>query len=98
MDNNFQQIALLIPIFGIFIILEALIFIQNSKTYNYEEASSNIASGIIPILTGIFLKSVTILPYIYIYNNYRLFEINKSNFLISYFLLYLLIDKIVLLV
>ena len=92
MDNNLQQIAFLIPILGIFVILEGIIQLKDNKSYNYKESFSNISAGLIPVLTGIFLKSITLFPYIYIYNNYRIFEFKETNFLLNNIILFCLID------
>ena len=68
-------ITLSIPIF--FLLIGVELFINKLKKTNYyrfNDAVSNLNSGILSQVVGVFTKIVTIGVYIWLYNNYRIFD------------------------
>jgi sterol desaturase/sphingolipid hydroxylase (fatty acid hydroxylase superfamily) len=68
-------ITLSIPAFFILIAVELLINkLKKSNLYRFNDTVSNLSSGIISQVVGVFTKVVTIGVYIWIYNHYRIFN------------------------
>ncbi len=86
-----DYIVLSIPIFFILIGVELIISKwRNSELYRFNDAVTNISCGILQQITGVFAKTILIVGYLYLYENYRLLQI-EDNF-ITYFLLFIGID------
>ncbi len=80
-----------IPVFFLLIGLELLVERRHKKQwYRLSDAMSNISCGISQQVTGVFMKAVSLLAYVYIYTNWSFFEI--PNVWWSYLLLFLGID------
>ena len=82
-----DYIVLSIPVFFILIGLEVLINrMKDSGWYRFNDAVTNISCGIAQQITGVFSKTVLIVGYLYLFDNYRLFDIEgESNYLDSTF-------------
>lgn len=80
-----NYIALAIPIFFLLIGIEILIDkIKKSNLYRFNDAITNLSCGIGQQVTGIFLKTIVILLYNYLYTHYRIFtDIPNTIFTVS---------------
>lgn len=68
-----------IPVFFLLIGVEILVsYIQRRATYRLNDSINDLSMGIIDQVGGAFLKSVVFVGYLYVYQNYRLFEIPLS--------------------
>ncbi|MBK8505186.1 MAG: sterol desaturase family protein [Saprospiraceae bacterium] len=86
-----DYIVLSIPIFFILIGVEVLINrMKDSGWYRFNDAVTNISCGIAQQITGVFSKTVLIVGYLYLYEHYRLFNIEGN--LITWILLFVGID------
>ena len=86
-----DYIVLSIPIFFILIGVELIVSkLRNSELYRFNDAVTNISCGILQQITGVFAKTILIVGYLYLYENYRLLEIEDS--FITYLLLFIGID------
>lgn len=82
MDKPIDYIALSIPIFFLLIGLELLIDrLKNTQLYRFNDAVTNISCGIGQQVIGVFLKTLTVLLYVYVYENYRLIAHLPSSLL-----------------
>ncbi len=74
-----NYIVLSIPIFFLLIGIELLVAkLSNSKLYRFNDAITNISCGLGQQILGVFLKSVLIIGYYFIYQHYRFFDIASS--------------------
>ena len=86
-----SYIILSIPIFFFLIGIELLIsYLKKSNLYRVEDAITNISCGILMQLTEVFSKTVLIIGYTFLYNNYRLFTIPDT--VLSYIFLFIGVD------
>ena len=86
-----DYIVLSIPIFLILIGVEVLIsHLKKSNLYHFDDAITNISCGILMQITGILFKTILVVFYIYIFENFRL--LNISDNLLTYLLLFLGVD------
>lgn len=86
-----DYIVLSIPIFFILIGVEVLIAkLSKTRLYRFNDAVTNISCGITQQITGVFAKTVLIIGYVYIYDHWRLFEINENW--ITWILLFIGVD------
>ncbi len=86
-----DYIVLSIPIFFILIGIELLISkLGQTQLYRFNDAITNISCGIIQQITGVFAKTLLIVGYVYIYDHWRLFEIQEN--LMTWLLLFIGID------
>ncbi len=68
-------ITLSIPAFFILIGVELLVDkLKEAKVYRFNDTVSNLNSGIVSQVVGVFTKIITIGVYTWIYNNYRIFK------------------------
>lgn len=80
MDKPIDYIALSIPIFFLLIGLELLISrLRHTHLYRFNDAVTNISCGIGQQVVGVFLKTFTVLGYVYLYENYRLIPDMPQN-------------------
>jgi len=71
-----DYIILSIPVFFILIGVELLIArLRNLHLYRFNDAVTNISCGIVQQITIALSKTVLVVGYIYLYRNFRLFEI-----------------------
>mgnify|MGYP000090045286 CR=1 FL=1 len=85
-------ITLSIPAFFILIAAELLIDrMKKSNLYRLNDTVSNLSSGIISQVVGVFTKIVTIGVYIWIYNNFRILK-NIPNEWYTWILLFIGVD------
>ena len=92
MDKPIDYIALSIPIFFLLIGLELLISrLKHTQLYRFNDAITNISCGIGQQVIGVFLKTFTVLGYVFIYQNYRLIPDMPQN-AISWVLLFIGVD------
>lgn len=76
MDVN--PVILSIPIFFILIGLEvAYGYYKNRKIYRLNDAVTNISCGIVEQLTGVFAKVFTVAAYAFVFNHFRLFNLEN---------------------
>lgn len=86
-----QLIILSIPIFFVLILLELVYDIRKQAgKYRTADAITNISCGITEQLSGLFAKLFTFGIYAYLYNNYRLLEVNQKWYM--FILLFLAVD------
>ena len=72
-----DPIALAIPIFLGLIGLELLISIwRGKKIYRFATAIADMSCGINYLVVGVFTKAILLVPYIWLYNNLRLFTLD----------------------
>ena len=80
-----------IPVFFILIGVELLIERKHrAKWYRLNDAMSNISCGISQQVSGVFMKSIGLLAYVLLYENFRFFDIPNTWW--SYLLLFVGID------
>ena len=80
-----------IPVFFILIAVELLIERKhNANWYRLNDAMSNISCGISQQVTGVFVKSIGLFAYVFLYENLRLFSIPNTWW--SYLILFIAID------
>jgi sterol desaturase/sphingolipid hydroxylase (fatty acid hydroxylase superfamily) len=92
MDKPIDYIALSIPIFFLLIGLELLISrLKHTQLYRFNDAITNISCGIGQQVIGVFLKTFTVLGYVFIYQNYRLIPNMPQNAL-TWVLLFIGVD------
>ncbi len=86
-----DYIILSIPVFFILIGLEVLISkIQKSDLYRFNDAISNISCGIAQQVSLVFFKTIMIVGYVYLYDNFRLFNFEENLF--TWVLLFIGVD------
>ncbi len=86
-----DYIVLSIPIFFLLIGLELFLAkIKKSPLYRLNDAVTNISCGITQQVSGAFFKTFLIVGYIFIYNNYKIWELPDTWW--SYMLLFVGID------
>jgi len=82
-----QYVNKAIPMFIFFIIFEIVIMLlkkrsgstKNLVQYNVQETICSISMGLFQQITDILLRGVTLFPYVYVYENFRLFDIPLSS-------------------
>ncbi|MCP3933060.1 MAG: sterol desaturase family protein [Bacteroidetes bacterium] len=86
-----DYIVLSIPAFFILIAIE-LIFskLKKKQYYRFNDALTNISCGITQQLTGVFIKTILFVGYLYLYEHFRFFTI-KDTFL-SWIILFIGVD------
>ncbi len=86
-----DYIVLAIPVFFILIGLELLISrLQGTRLYRFNDAISNISCGITQQITGVLAKTALIIAYLYLYDHWRLFEIEDN--ILTWIVLFIGID------
>jgi sterol desaturase/sphingolipid hydroxylase (fatty acid hydroxylase superfamily) len=86
-----DYIVLSIPVFFILIGLEVLINrMKDNGWYRFNDAVTNISCGIAQQITGVFSKTVLIVGYLFLFDNYRLLDIKEN--LMTWILLFIGID------
>ncbi len=80
-----------IPIFFILIGVELIISrIKGAQLYRFHDAVTNISCGVVQQVTGAFLKTILIVGYIYLYEQYRMWDVENS--VLSYAILFIAVD------
>lgn len=75
MNEAANYIALAIPVFFLLIGVELLIGkIKRTQYYRFNDALTNLSCGITQQVGGVFLKTLLLIGYIYLYENHRLFD------------------------
>lgn len=76
MGEAVNYIALSIPVFFLLIGIEYLISkLKQTNLYRFNDAITNLSCGIGQQVLGVFLKTVIVLLYVFVYDNYRFFTI-----------------------
>ena len=80
-----------IPIFIVLITLEIIYaYVRKSSLYRFNDAVSNINCGVLQQVIGAISKTLLIVGYIFIYNNWRIFSL--SDHLWTWLLLFIGVD------
>lgn len=75
MEDAAGYIALAIPVFFLLIGVELLVAkLKKTQLYRFNDALTNISCGIGSQVAGVFLKTVLLLGYYFLYENYALFN------------------------
>lgn len=91
MGQAINYIALAIPFFFLFIGIELLVGrLKKVELYRFHDAVTNLNCGIGQQVIGVFLKTVTVLLYVYCYENHRFFTIETSP--VSWVILFIGVD------
>ena len=95
MTNPPQYISHAIPYFIMFVIIE-IIFSQLRKgktlvQYNTQETIMSFSLGIVQQSGDVLLRGISLYPYVYVYDNFRLFDIPLST-IWAYIVLFLGVD------
>ena len=92
MGEAVNYIALAIPVFFLLIGVELLIGkLQKTDLYRFNDAITNISCGIGQQVIGVFIKTAVIIGYVFLYDNYRLWDISDTNPLM-WFVLFIGVD------
>ena len=76
MNEPVNYIALSIPVFFLLIGMELLISkLRQTQLYRFNDAITNLNCGIGQQVIGVFIKTLNLLLYVYIYEHFRLFDI-----------------------
>lgn len=79
MNGTVNYIALAIPVFFLLIGIELLISkLRKTPLYRFNDAITNLNCGIGQQIIGVFIKTLNLLLYVYIYEHYRLFDIKSA--------------------
>ena len=93
MGEAVNYIALAIPVFFLLIGVELLIAkMKKTKLYRFNDAVTNISCGIGQQIVGVFLKTVLIVGYVYLYENHRLISDISATSPITWILLFIGVD------
>lgn len=69
-----------IPFFFIMIFFEAFVsIIRKAPAYNLEEAVCSISLGLVQQTSGLLIRCFAALPYTYIYNHWRFFDVPSDS-------------------
>lgn len=91
MGEAVDYIALSIPVFFLLIGMELLVSkLKHTKLYRFNDAITNLSCGIGQQVLGIFLKTVLVLFYVFIYDHFRL--TTMPNGVLTWILLFIGID------
>ena len=75
MSEAVNYIALAIPVFFLLIGVELLVGkLKRTQYYRFNDAITNLSCGITQQVGAVFLKTFLLLGYIFLYENYRLFD------------------------
>ena len=75
MDGAADYIALAIPVFFLLIGIEVIVEkVTRAQLYRFNDAVANISCGIGQQVFGVFIKTLLLLGYIYLYENHRFFD------------------------
>ncbi len=86
-----KAIILAIPIFFILIGVELLVGkLKKTELYRFNDAVTNISCGLISQVTGVLIKTFTLVLYIFLHENFRLFDIQDTWW--SWLLLFIGVD------
>jgi hypothetical protein len=82
-EQQRDLITLAIPWFFTFIALELLVsYVTGKKYYRLNDAVNSVFMGTFQQVTGSFVKSVGIVPYVWIYENYALVRFEQVDWLL----------------
>ncbi len=80
MEEAAGYIALAIPVFFLLIGVELLIAkLKRTRLYSFSDALTNISCGIGQQVSGVFLKTILLVGYIYLYENHALLELSGDK-------------------
>ncbi len=69
-----------IPVFFLLILLEVVLSqLIHRRVYHYSDSINDLSMGIVDQVGGAFLKSIVFTGYLYLYDNYRLFDISAFS-------------------
>ncbi len=69
-----------IPVFFLLIFLEVILsFLIRRRVYRYSDSINDLSMGIVDQVGGAFLKSIVFAGYLYLYHNWRLFDIPANS-------------------
>lgn len=69
-----------IPFFFLLMGIEMLYGVFAKKNfYNFSDTIADLSTGILSQISAVFLKLVTLIPYIYLYENYRVLDISMDS-------------------
>ncbi|MDX1961324.1 MAG: sterol desaturase family protein [Leptospiraceae bacterium] len=95
MLENFQVppfITYAIPFFFLLIGIEFFISLKNNKNFYHQSNSiADLSTGILSQIFGLFTKTIYLLGYFFLYQNYRIFNIPDSSIL-TWVLCFILVD------
>jgi len=75
MDGAVDYIALAIPVFFLLIGIELIVEkVGRTQYYRFNDAVANISCGIGQQVFGIFIKTLLLIGYVWLYNNHRFFD------------------------
>lgn len=76
LGSDINYITLAVPFFFLLIGVEFVAgLIQNKKLYRFNDSINDLSCGVIDQTVGIFLKSLLFAGYLYLFENFRLFDI-----------------------
>jgi sterol desaturase/sphingolipid hydroxylase (fatty acid hydroxylase superfamily) len=71
-----------IPFFFLLMLVEAIVGYMKRETYfHFGDSIADLSTGILSQLAGIFLKTIGLLGYFWIYENFRIFELKPDSVL-----------------
>ncbi len=74
-----NPIAIAIPVFIVLILLEWAVSVRQKRTvYRFADAVTNLSCGISQQASEVFLKALLILPYLWVYEAYRIQELSST--------------------
>jgi sterol desaturase/sphingolipid hydroxylase (fatty acid hydroxylase superfamily) len=80
MNEAANYIALAIPVFFLLIGVELLVQkLSNTRLYRLNDAVTNISCGVGQQVFFVFIKTAVAIGYIWLYENYRIFELSSSD-------------------
>ena len=83
LDSSPKYISNAIPFFVMFVLLEVIFsLLRKGKTqvqYNTQETIMSISLGLVQQTGDILLRGVSLYPYVYVYENFRIFDIPLSS-------------------
>jgi len=75
-------ITIAIPFFFLLMAVEAILgYIKKENYFQFGDSIADLSTGILSQLSGIFLKTVGLLGYFWVYENYRIFELKPDSVL-----------------
>lgn len=80
MREAVNYIALAVPVFFLLIGIELLVGkLKKTKLYRFNDAVTNISCGIGQQVFGVFIKTLLLLAYVWIYEHYKFMEFSPSK-------------------
>lgn len=89
---NTYSYPIAIPLFVLLILIEIYLgWKDRNQNHEVKDTATNIASGLVYFIISLLTKSLKLLLFFYVYNNFRLFTIDYNNW-ISWVVLFFLDD------